>query len=103
MASSSPSPLPSDTQAIRFPPQNPGLVEQYLSAILSLEPSPSYAGLLGLLVQFCTSQKELDVVNQHKVGGLAGGEEKRGPWGDPGVTCSLLGFSLVTTASCHDT
>ncbi|XP_019583398.2 stalled ribosome sensor GCN1 [Rhinolophus sinicus] len=46
--------------------ENPGLVEQYLSAILSLEPSQSYAGLLGLLVQFCTSQKELDVVNQHK-------------------------------------
>uniref|UniRef100_A0A8C7AYU9 GCN1 activator of EIF2AK4 n=1 Tax=Neovison vison TaxID=452646 RepID=A0A8C7AYU9_NEOVI len=46
--------------------ENPGLVEQYLSAILSLEPNQNYAGMLGLLVQFCTTHKELDVVNQHK-------------------------------------
>ncbi|KAM5311577.1 stalled ribosome sensor GCN1 [Glossophaga mutica] len=46
--------------------ENPGLVEQYLSAILSLEPNQSYAGMLGLLVQFCTSHKETDVVNQYK-------------------------------------
>ncbi|XP_006053034.2 eIF-2-alpha kinase activator GCN1 [Bubalus bubalis] len=46
--------------------ENPGLVEQYLSAILSLEPNQSYAGMLGLLVQFCTSHKEMDVANQHK-------------------------------------
>uniref|UniRef100_A0A8C4LHE0 Stalled ribosome sensor GCN1 n=1 Tax=Equus asinus asinus TaxID=83772 RepID=A0A8C4LHE0_EQUAS len=46
--------------------ENPGLVEQYLSAILSLEPNQNYAGMLGLLVQFCTSHKEMDVVNQHK-------------------------------------
>ncbi|XP_012611936.2 stalled ribosome sensor GCN1 [Microcebus murinus] len=46
--------------------ENPGLVEQYLSAILSLEPNQSYAGMLGLLVQFCTSHKEMDVVNRHK-------------------------------------
>uniref|UniRef100_A0A8C0L454 Stalled ribosome sensor GCN1 n=1 Tax=Canis lupus dingo TaxID=286419 RepID=A0A8C0L454_CANLU len=45
---------------------NPGLVEQYLSAILSLEPNQNYAGMLGLLVQFCTSHKEMDVVNRHK-------------------------------------
>uniref|UniRef100_A0A8C7B111 GCN1 activator of EIF2AK4 n=1 Tax=Neovison vison TaxID=452646 RepID=A0A8C7B111_NEOVI len=43
--------------------ENPGLVEQYLSAILSLEPNQNYAGMLGLLVQFCTTHKELDVVN----------------------------------------
>ncbi|XP_053784029.1 stalled ribosome sensor GCN1 [Desmodus rotundus] len=46
--------------------ENPGLVEQYLSAILSLEPNQNYAGMLGLLVQFCTSHKETDVVNQYK-------------------------------------
>uniref|UniRef100_A0A8I3W0D8 Stalled ribosome sensor GCN1 n=1 Tax=Callithrix jacchus TaxID=9483 RepID=A0A8I3W0D8_CALJA len=46
--------------------ENPGLVEQYLSAILSLEPNQSYAGMLGLLVQFCTSHKETDVVSRHK-------------------------------------
>ncbi|XP_012869831.1 PREDICTED: translational activator GCN1 isoform X1 [Dipodomys ordii] len=46
--------------------ENPGLVEQYLSAILSLEPNQNYAGMLGLLVQFCTSHKEMVVVNQHK-------------------------------------
>lgn len=51
----------------RLPPlQNPGLVEQYFSAILSLEPNQNYAGMLGLLVQFCTSHKEMDVVGQHK-------------------------------------
>uniref|UniRef100_A0A8C2VN10 GCN1 activator of EIF2AK4 n=1 Tax=Chinchilla lanigera TaxID=34839 RepID=A0A8C2VN10_CHILA len=46
--------------------ENPGLVEQYLSAILSLEPNQNYAGMLGLLVHFCTSHKEADVVNRHK-------------------------------------
>uniref|UniRef100_A0A452TVP7 Stalled ribosome sensor GCN1 n=1 Tax=Ursus maritimus TaxID=29073 RepID=A0A452TVP7_URSMA len=46
--------------------ENPGLVEQYLSAVLSLEPNQNYAGMLGLLVQFCTSHKEMDVVNRHK-------------------------------------
>lgn len=68
-------PLPCDTPALHFPLQNPGLVEQYLAAILSLEPNQNYAGMLGLLVQFCTSHKEMDVVTRHKAGGLAGGEE----------------------------
>lgn len=68
-------PLPRDVPASCFPLQNPGLVEQYLSAVLSLEPNQNYAGMLGLLVQFCTSHKEMDVVNRHKAGGLAGGED----------------------------
>ncbi|KAF5929238.1 hypothetical protein HPG69_019259 [Diceros bicornis minor] len=55
--------------------ENPGLVEQYLSAILSLEPNQNYAAMLGLLVQFCTSHKEMDVVNQHKASRLTGGKE----------------------------
>lgn len=50
-------------------------MEQYLSAILSLEPNQNYAGMLGLLVQFCTNHKELDVVNQHKASGLTEGEK----------------------------
>ncbi|KAK2498494.1 hypothetical protein MC885_005115 [Smutsia gigantea] len=54
--------------------ENPGLVEQYLSAILSLEPNQNYAAMLGLLVQFCTSHKETDVVNRHKARGLADGK-----------------------------
>lgn len=63
-----------------FLPQNPSLVEQYLSAILSLEPNQNYAGMLGLLVQFCTSHKEMDVVNQHKASGLTGREERELDW-----------------------
>lgn len=74
--------LPSDIPALHFLPQNPGLVEQYLSAILSLEPNQNYAGMLGLLVQFCTNHKEIDVVNQHKASGLTGREE--GDWFCPG-------------------
>ncbi|XP_030743287.1 eIF-2-alpha kinase activator GCN1 [Echinops telfairi] len=46
--------------------ENAGLVEQYVVAILSLEPSQSYAGMLGLLVRFCTNHKEMDVVSRHK-------------------------------------
>ncbi|XP_038618375.1 eIF-2-alpha kinase activator GCN1 [Tachyglossus aculeatus] len=46
--------------------ENPGLVDQYLAVILSLEPNQNYAGMLGLLVQFCTGHKEMDVVNRHK-------------------------------------
>lgn len=58
-----------------FPLQNPGLVEQYFSAILSLEPNQNYAGMLGLLVQFCTDHKEMDVVNQHKASVQRGDSE----------------------------
>ncbi|XP_075390131.1 stalled ribosome sensor GCN1 [Tenrec ecaudatus] len=46
--------------------ENAGLVEQYVVAILSLEPNQSYAGMLGLLVRFCTNHKEMDVVSRHK-------------------------------------
>lgn len=63
-----------------FPPQNPSLVEQYLAAILSLEPNQNYAGMLGLLVQFCTSHKEMGVVNQHKASGLTGREKGELGW-----------------------
>ncbi|XP_044304801.1 eIF-2-alpha kinase activator GCN1 [Varanus komodoensis] len=46
--------------------ENPGLVDQYLSVILGLEANQGYAVMLGLLVQFCTSQKELGIVNRYK-------------------------------------
>lgn len=58
--------------------QSPGLVEQYFSAILSLEPNQNYAGMLGLLVQFCTSHKEMDVVTQHKASVQRGDSGSRG-------------------------
>lgn len=46
--------------------QNPGLVDQYLCVILGLEPNQGYAAMLGLLVQFCTSQKEFGVIDRYK-------------------------------------
>ncbi|ETE58940.1 Translational activator GCN1, partial [Ophiophagus hannah] len=46
--------------------ENPGLVDQYLSIILHLEANQGYAIMLGLLVQFCTSQKDLSTINKHK-------------------------------------
>lgn len=50
--------------------QNPGLADQYLSVILGLEANQGYAAMLGLLVQFCTSQKELGIINKHKASGF---------------------------------
>uniref|UniRef100_A0A8D0LAP4 GCN1 activator of EIF2AK4 n=1 Tax=Sphenodon punctatus TaxID=8508 RepID=A0A8D0LAP4_SPHPU len=46
--------------------EDSGLVDEYLSVILSLELNQGYAAMLGLLVQFCTRQKEMDVINTHK-------------------------------------
>ncbi|KAH0625453.1 hypothetical protein JD844_014982 [Phrynosoma platyrhinos] len=45
---------------------NPGLVDQYLSIILGLEANQGYAAMLGLLVVFCTKQKEVDAINRYK-------------------------------------
>lgn len=42
-------------------------MDQYLSVILGLEPNQSYAAMLGLVVQFCTAQKEIDIIKRHKV------------------------------------
>uniref|UniRef100_A0A8C9FXS7 GCN1 activator of EIF2AK4 n=1 Tax=Pavo cristatus TaxID=9049 RepID=A0A8C9FXS7_PAVCR len=46
--------------------ENQDLVDQYLSVILGLEPNQSYAAMLGLVVQFCTAQKETDIIKRHK-------------------------------------
>lgn len=82
--------LPPDT--LLLPLQNPGLVEQYFSAILSLEPNQNYAGMLGLLVQFCTNHKEMDVVSQHKasVKRSDSGFAASGVWRERVETCSVF-------------
>uniref|UniRef100_A0A8C0EMF1 GCN1 activator of EIF2AK4 n=1 Tax=Bubo bubo TaxID=30461 RepID=A0A8C0EMF1_BUBBB len=46
--------------------ENQDLVDQYLSVILGLEPNQSYAAMLGLVVQFCTAQKEIDIIKRYK-------------------------------------
>lgn len=50
-----------------FSLKNRELVDQYLSVILGLEPNQSYAAMLGLVVQFCTAQKEMDIIKRYKV------------------------------------
>lgn len=47
--------------------KNQDLVDQYLSVILGLEPNQCYAAMLGLVVQFCTAQKEMDIIKRYKV------------------------------------
>ncbi|XP_058888787.1 stalled ribosome sensor GCN1-like isoform X1 [Acipenser ruthenus] len=46
--------------------ENPGLADQYLSVILSLEQSHTHLGMLGVLVDFCTAHKDMATVNKHK-------------------------------------
>ncbi|KAK1156554.1 hypothetical protein AOXY_G25541 [Acipenser oxyrinchus oxyrinchus] len=46
--------------------ENPGLADQYLSVILSLEQSHTHLGMLGVLVDFCTAHKDIATVNKHK-------------------------------------
>uniref|UniRef100_A0A8C3UHX5 GCN1 activator of EIF2AK4 n=1 Tax=Catharus ustulatus TaxID=91951 RepID=A0A8C3UHX5_CATUS len=46
--------------------ENQELVDQYLSVILGLEPNQSYAAMLGFVVQFCTAQKEMDIIKRYK-------------------------------------
>lgn len=69
-----------------------------MSAILSLEPNQSYAGMLGLLVQFCTSHKEMGVVGQHKASGRRLGREQGGcvfpQWFQPLASSEGGWFSL---------
>lgn len=47
--------------------QNPGLVDQYMSCLLSLDQNSVSLPLLGLCVDFCTSQKDINTINKHKV------------------------------------
>ncbi|TRY60563.1 hypothetical protein DNTS_026976 [Danionella cerebrum] len=46
--------------------QNPGLVDQYMSTLLTLDQSCVFIPLLGLCVDFCSAQKDLDTINKHK-------------------------------------
>lgn len=48
--------------------QVPGLVDQYMSTLLSLDQSPSCLPLLAVCVDFCTTQKDMATINKHKVG-----------------------------------
>ncbi|XP_061672508.1 stalled ribosome sensor GCN1 [Syngnathoides biaculeatus] len=45
---------------------NPGLVGQYISALLSLDPSPTTLAMLGVCLDFCTAQKDKVTIDQHK-------------------------------------
>ncbi|XP_073766133.1 stalled ribosome sensor GCN1 [Danio rerio] len=46
--------------------EHPGLVDQYMSTVLSLDQSCVFVPLLGLCVDFCTAQKDIATVNKHK-------------------------------------
>uniref|UniRef100_A0A672Q2I1 GCN1 activator of EIF2AK4 n=1 Tax=Sinocyclocheilus grahami TaxID=75366 RepID=A0A672Q2I1_SINGR len=46
--------------------QNPGLVDQYMSTLLSLDQSCVSVPLLGLCVDFCTAHKDIATINKHK-------------------------------------
>lgn len=49
------------------PPQNPGLVDQYISTLLSLDQSPTTLIMLGICLDFCTVQKDKATIEKHKV------------------------------------
>uniref|UniRef100_A0A8C7IIN2 GCN1 activator of EIF2AK4 n=1 Tax=Oncorhynchus kisutch TaxID=8019 RepID=A0A8C7IIN2_ONCKI len=45
---------------------NPGLADQYIRTILSLEQNPSSLALLGVCLDFCTTHKDMATVEKHK-------------------------------------
>lgn len=47
--------------------QNPGLVDQYISTLLSLDQSPTTLIMLGMCLDFCTVQKDKSTIEKHKV------------------------------------
>ncbi|XP_043572024.1 eIF-2-alpha kinase activator GCN1 [Chiloscyllium plagiosum] len=46
--------------------ENPDLAQQYLATTVSLEPNPLHLAMLGVLVQYCTDQKDIATINKHK-------------------------------------
>ncbi|CAB1319637.1 unnamed protein product [Coregonus sp. 'balchen'] len=46
--------------------KNPGLADQYISTLLSLEQNPSSLALLGVCLDFCTTHKDMATVVKHK-------------------------------------
>ncbi|KAI4899225.1 hypothetical protein NFI96_030703, partial [Prochilodus magdalenae] len=45
---------------------NPGLVDQYMTTLLSLDQSPSSLPLLALCMDYCAAQKDVTTINKHK-------------------------------------
>ncbi|CAL8247414.1 unnamed protein product [Merluccius merluccius] len=46
--------------------ENLGLVDQYISTLLSLDQNPVHLVLLGVCFDFCTAQKDMATINKHK-------------------------------------
>lgn len=47
--------------------QNPGLVDQYISTLLSLDQGPTAVIMLGMCLDFCTVEKDKATIEKHKV------------------------------------
>ncbi|TDH12410.1 hypothetical protein EPR50_G00046790 [Perca flavescens] len=45
---------------------NPGLVDEYISTLLSLDQSPTTLAMLGVCLDFCTAQKDKATIEKHK-------------------------------------
>ncbi|XP_076586806.1 stalled ribosome sensor GCN1 [Chaetodon auriga] len=45
---------------------NPGLVDQYISTLLSLDQSPTALAMLGMCLDFCAAQKDKGTIEKHK-------------------------------------
>ncbi|XP_035236035.1 eIF-2-alpha kinase activator GCN1 [Anguilla anguilla] len=46
--------------------ENAGLADEYMSTLLSLDQNPSSLALLGVCVDFCTTQKDMKTIDKHK-------------------------------------
>ncbi|XP_073321707.1 stalled ribosome sensor GCN1 [Pagrus major] len=46
--------------------ENPGLVDQYISTLLSLDQSPTTLAMLGICLDFCTAHKDKETIEKHK-------------------------------------
>ncbi|XP_072770375.1 stalled ribosome sensor GCN1-like [Nerophis lumbriciformis] len=46
--------------------EHPGLVDQYISTLLSLDPNPATLAMLGVCLDFCTAQKDKATIDKHK-------------------------------------
>ncbi|XP_035854644.1 eIF-2-alpha kinase activator GCN1 [Sander lucioperca] len=46
--------------------ENPGLVDEYISTLLSLDQSPTTLAMLGVCLDFCTAQKDRATIEKHK-------------------------------------
>uniref|UniRef100_A0A8C2X4T7 GCN1 activator of EIF2AK4 n=1 Tax=Cyclopterus lumpus TaxID=8103 RepID=A0A8C2X4T7_CYCLU len=46
--------------------KNPGLVDQYIGTLLSLDQSPTTLAMLGACLDFCTAQKDKATIEKHK-------------------------------------